>query len=61
MPRLMIECPDTHKLIYTGQNFNWETFESAKLGESSLPCAECGKVHRWTRMDAILDETGDSS
>ena len=58
MPRAMIECPETHKLIYTGRNFNWQTFESARLGENSVPCKECGDTHRWTRKDAALDEAG---
>jgi len=61
MPRLLIECPDTHKMIYTGLNFNWETLESASLDDETLPCTECGKVHHWTSKDVILDETGSSS
>lgn len=61
MPRLLIECPETHKLIYTGRNFNWETLESTKLGENEIPCNECGQIHHWSRKDAILDEVGSSS
>jgi hypothetical protein len=57
----MIECPETHKWIYTGLNMNWEIFESTFIGENSVPCNKCGKVHEWTRADAILDEVGNSS
>lgn len=59
MPRVLIECPETHKLIYTGLNMNWSTFESTKIGEQTYPrCPECGEQHVWTRRDAVLDEIG---
>jgi len=58
MPRVMIECPETKKEVYTGINLNWETFESYRIGKNKLPCPQCGKEHEWTRADALLDEAG---
>ena len=58
MPRVMIECPETKKEVYTGINLNWETFDSYRFGERKLPCPVCGKEHEWTRADAVLDEAG---
>ncbi|MBI1180475.1 MAG: hypothetical protein GC201_07935 [Alphaproteobacteria bacterium] len=58
MPRVMIECPETHRMIYTGVNLNWNSFEGAKIGEQTVPCPACGAVHRWTRADATIDEVG---
>ncbi len=61
MPRVLIECPDTGKQVYTGINLNWETFESYKFGAQTLPCPECGREHQWSRADALLDEAGGGS
>ncbi|MEN3976738.1 hypothetical protein [Emcibacter sp. SYSU 3D8] len=61
MPRVMIKCPNTGKQIYTGVNLNWETFESYRFGTQSVPCPECHASHQWSRVDAILDETGGGS
>ena len=48
MPRVLIECPDTGKQVYTGVNLNWETFESYRFGTQTLPCPECGSGRlRW--------------
>jgi hypothetical protein len=55
---VLIECPATHKMVYTGVNLNWNSFEATKIGEQSVPCPRCGEVHRWTRADAIIDEVG---
>ncbi len=54
----MITCPETGKPIYTHLNLDWETFESTRIGERTIECVECGKVHRWRRWDADLDEDG---
>ena len=58
VPRVMIECPETRKEIYTGINLNWETFESYRIGTRNLSCPKCGKDHEWSRSDAIVDEIG---
>jgi len=58
MPRVLIECPATGKMIYTGINLNWQTFDSYRIGEQSVPCPKCGATHIWGRVDAELDESG---
>ena len=58
MARVMIECPKTGRMIYTGLNLSWTTFETYEIGESCIKCAHCGEVHEWTRSDAMLDEVG---
>lgn len=58
MPRVMITCPDTGKPLYTGSRYNWQTFDSAKIGERKVQCPHCGKEHVWQRADAVLDEDG---
>ncbi len=58
MARVLITCPETGKPIYTGLNLEWDTFESTRIGERTIECRECGKVHVWQRADADLDEDG---
>lgn len=58
MARVMIECPNTGKMIYTGMNLNWSTFESTFIGEACIRCPKCGEVHEWRREDVFMDEVG---
>ena len=58
MARVMITCPETGKPIYTHLNFDWSSFESTRIGERTIECPECHKVHSWRRWDADLDEDG---
>jgi endogenous inhibitor of DNA gyrase (YacG/DUF329 family) len=60
MARVMIECPDTGKPVYTHLNFEWIGDEAIPLGIQSVPCPICGKVHEWTRKDSYLEEDGCS-
>ncbi len=58
MARVMISCPETGKPVYTHLNYDWEAFERTRIGERSIECPKCGKVHRWRWADADLDEDG---
>lgn len=58
MSRLLITCPETGKPVYTGLNMEWYALEAAQLGEQELDCPECGRRHRWTKQDAILQSDG---
>ncbi len=58
MARVMISCPETGKPVYTHLNYDWEAFENTRIGERSIECPACGKVHRWRWEDADLDEDG---
>lgn len=44
MPRVMIECPDTGKQVYTGINLNWETFESYKFGSQTRRVRNAARI-----------------
>ena len=58
MARVMIDCPETHKPVYTGNNFTWMEFDSLALGEHELQCPECGHVHHWNKSEAYLVADG---
>ncbi len=58
MARVMIDCPETGKAIYTHMNFEWIGYDSVQIGTKSVPCPVCGKVHEWTRDDSYLEEDG---
>jgi endogenous inhibitor of DNA gyrase (YacG/DUF329 family) len=56
--RVMIDCPETGKPVYTHLSFEWDSFETVRIGERVIKCPECGKIHSWRRRDAYLDEDG---
>lgn len=58
MARVMINCPDTGKPIYTHMNFDWLDFDAIPVGTKSVECPQCGKFHEWTRADAYLEDDG---
>ena len=58
MPRVMIDCPETRKPVYTGNNFSWLAFDALALEERELHCPECGRWHRWKKSDAYLVADG---
>jgi hypothetical protein len=59
MPRVLIECPETHRMIYTGVNLNWNSFEAARFdARDSFACPRCGHTHAWSHADATVDEDG---
>lgn len=58
MSRLLINCPETGKPVYTGLNMEWYALEALELGEQELDCPECGRRHCWTKHDATLQADG---
>ncbi len=58
MARVMIDCPETGKRIYTHMNFDWLEFEAVTIGTKSVVCPACGKIHQWTRSDSTLEDDG---
>jgi endogenous inhibitor of DNA gyrase (YacG/DUF329 family) len=58
LPRVLITCPETGKQVYTGTRYNWQTFDSAKIGERTVRCPYCGEEHVWRREDVDIDEDG---
>ncbi|MGH7651157.1 MAG: hypothetical protein ACREMS_04880 [Gemmatimonadaceae bacterium] len=56
MNRILIKCPNTGKLIYTGFAMDIETFESSPIEEMDpIECPACRKTHHWKKSDAILE------
>lgn len=56
MNRILIKCPNTGKLIYTGFAMDMDTFESSPIEEMDpVECPACHKMHRWNKSDAILE------
>lgn len=58
MPQVMIECPETGRLVYAGLNYDWSSFECQQLRDMKLKCPACGEEHRWSKGDAILRADG---
>jgi hypothetical protein len=57
MAKVMIKCPDKKTLVFTGV-FGDKTFlEKLQIKENIMArCSACGKSHKWTREDAVLQE-----
>jgi len=57
MGMLMIGCPATGKEISTG--IEMLRIDQLPVVTATLECPACGNVHRWTKFDAWLAESGD--
>ncbi|MDQ6770551.1 MAG: hypothetical protein M3Z54_11260 [Gemmatimonadota bacterium] len=56
MNRIMIKCPKTGKMIYTGFAMDAETFAISPIEDQDpIQCPECHQLHRWKKRDAILE------
>jgi hypothetical protein len=56
MNRILIKCPNSGKLIYTGFSMDIDTFEASPIDEMDpIECPACHKSHRWSKHDAILE------
>lgn len=54
--RILIKCPNTGKLIYTGFAMDMDTFEASPIEEMDpVECPACHQMHRWKKRDAILE------
>jgi hypothetical protein len=54
--RILIKCPTTGKLIYTGFAMDTQTFEASPIEEMDpVECPACHQMHRWRKRDAILE------
>ena len=58
--RIMIKCPKTGKLVYTGFAMDAQTFEMLPIEDQEpIQCPACRQMHRWRKRDAIIER--DSS
>ena len=54
--RILIKCPTTGKMIYTGFSMDPETFEASPIEEMyPIECPACHQTHRWTKRDARFE------
>lgn len=58
MARVMIDCPETGKPVYTGLNFEESDWDAVPVGTRRVECPRCGGIHEWGRTDAYLDDDG---
>jgi phage FluMu protein Com len=54
--RILIKCPKTGKLVYTGFAMDAQTFEMLPIEEQDpIKCPACKQMHRWKKRDAIFE------
>ena len=56
MPRVLLSCPVTERLVPTGYRVEAETgFRRALPHSTRLECPSCGRTHSWYRQEAVLE------
>jgi endogenous inhibitor of DNA gyrase (YacG/DUF329 family) len=53
--RIIIKCPNTGKLVYTGFAMDPAIFEASPVEENPIECPVCKQTHRWSKKDAFLE------
>ena len=54
--RILIKCPNTGKMIYTGYSMDPQTFDLSPIEEMDpVECPACHQVHRWSKRDARFE------
>ena len=54
--RILIKCPNTGKMIYTGYSMDPQTFELSPIEEMDpVECPACHQTHRWTKRQALFE------
>ena len=58
MPRVMIKCPKTLKLVPTGIAMSKSSFDNPTnvLATNTVRCPSCGEKHIWSKSDAVLED-----
>ena len=56
MNRIVIKCPTTGKLIYTGFAMDPHSFAALPVEEMDpIECPACHQLHRWQKKDALFE------
>jgi hypothetical protein len=59
--RIVIKCPNTGKMIYTGYSMDPETFGAIPIEQMDpIECPACHRMHRWGKADALFEREGPS-
>jgi hypothetical protein len=54
--RIVIKCPTTGKMIYTGFSMDPQTFEASPIEEMDpIICPACHQTHKWSKKDARFE------
>jgi hypothetical protein len=54
--RIVIKCPTTGKMIYTGFSMDPQTFEASPIEEMDpIVCPACHQTHKWSKKDARFE------
>jgi len=57
MAKVMIKCPDTGKLVFTGIVGDKALMERLQIKQNKMArCSACGKEHLWTKDQAVLQD-----
>ena len=57
MAKVMIKCPDTGKLVFTGVFGDKALLEGLQIKKNKMArCSACGKEHLWQKEQAVLQE-----
>jgi Phage integrase family len=52
--RVMVSCPASRKLVFTGTAAEEKEFQRDATRSGQFTCPECKQVHTWTKPDAFL-------
>ena len=56
MNQIVIKCPITGKLVYTGFAMDQQTFTALPIEEMDpIECPACHQLHRWAKKDALFE------
>ena len=56
MPRVLLSCPVTERLVPTGYEVEAQPGFRRTLPRSTvLACRSCGRIHAWYRQEAVLE------
>ena len=57
MAKVMIKCPDTGKLVFTGVVGDKVFLERLQIQKNKMVrCEACGKEHLWAKDQAVLQD-----
>lgn len=57
MAKVMIKCPSTGKLVFTGVVGDKALLERLQIKQNKMArCSACGKEHLWTKEQAVLQD-----
>ena len=57
MAKVMIKCPETGKLVFTGVLADKAMLERTQIPKNKMArCSACGKEHLWAKEQAVLQD-----